>query len=200
MELKTFAQKRPILKTLALIALTSVGLAAPAASAAPADKPVVELHTSVGDLRVELDAERAPATVANFLQYVDSGFYDGLQFHRVIAGFVAQGGGYAADGSERPTRATVKNESVGGLGNARGTIAMARKPDPDSASAQFYFNLKDNDSLNAKGDTPGYTVFGHIVQGEDVLDRIGATPTANKGGAFAQAPREPILIIKAKRI
>jgi len=200
MELKTFVQKKLLLKNLALIVLTSFGLAAPATSAAPAVKPVVELHTSAGDIRVELDAERAPATVANFLQYVDSGFYDGLQFHRVVAGFVVQGGGYTADGSERPTRATVKNESVGGLGNARGTIAMARKPDPDSASAQFYFNLKDNDTLNAKGDQPGYTVFGHIVQGEDVLDRIGAAPTANKGGALAQAPREPILIIKAKRI
>ncbi|MGB5147461.1 MAG: peptidylprolyl isomerase [Porticoccaceae bacterium] len=200
MELKTFVQKKPLLKNLALILLTSLGLTVTAASAAPAVKPLVELHTSVGDIRIELDAERAPATVANFLQYVDSGFYDGLQFHRVVAGFVAQGGGYTADGSERPTRATVKNESVGGLGNARGTIAMARKPDPDSAAAQFYFNLKDNDALNAKGDQPGYTVFGHIVQGEDVLDRIGAAPTVNNGGAFVQQPREPILIIKAKRI
>ena len=200
MELKTFLHKNLSLKSLALIALIGLGSAVSTANAAPAANPVVELHTSAGDIRVELDAARAPATVANFLQYVDSGFYDGLQFHRVVAGFVAQGGGYAADGSERPTRATVKNESVGGLGNARGTIAMARKPDPDSASAQFYFNLKDNASLDAKGDQPGYTVFGHIVQGEDVLDRIGAAPTANKGGAFAQAPREPILIIKAKRI
>ena len=200
MELKAFVQKKLLLKTLALILLTGLGLTVTAASAAPAVKPLVELHTSVGDIRVELDAERAPATVANFLQYVDSGFYDGLQFHRVVAGFVVQGGGYTADGSERPTRTTVKNESVGGLGNARGTIAMARKPDPDSAAAQFYFNLKDNDALNAKGDQPGYTVFGHIVQGEDVLDRIGAAPTVNNGGAFVQQPREPILIIKAKRI
>jgi peptidyl-prolyl cis-trans isomerase A (cyclophilin A) len=200
MELKTFLHKNLSLQSLALIALTSFGLAAPAASAAPAVNPVIELHTSAGDIRVELDTTRAPATVANFLEYVDSGFYDGLQFHRVIAGFVAQGGGYTAEGSERPTRAPVKNESVGGLGNARGTIAMARKPDPDSASAQFYFNLKDNDSLDAKGDEPGYTVFGHVIQGEDVLDRIGTTPTVNNGGAFAQQPREPILIIKAKRI
>jgi cyclophilin family peptidyl-prolyl cis-trans isomerase len=137
---------------------------------------------------------------------VGAGYQDGpdrleVRAERFFSGSWAAGvSAYTADGSERPTRATVKNESVGGLGNARGTIAMARKPDPDSAAAQFYFNLKDNDALNAKGDQPGYTVFGRIVQGEDVLDRIGAAPTVNNGGAFVQQPREPILIIKAKRI
>lgn len=190
----------PWVARLALLAVTGLALAASAAETASAAKPVVELHTSAGDLRVELDAQRAPATVANFLQYVDSGFYNGLQFHRVVAGFVAQGGGYAADGSERPTRPSVKNESVGGLGNLRGTIAMARKPDPDSASAQFYFNLKDNAALDAKGDQPGYTVFGRVIKGEDVLDRIGSAPTTNNGGPFGQQPRDPILIITAKRI
>lgn len=200
MALKIRRNALALLGQVSLLAVLGLALTAAAADRAPAAKPVVELHTSAGDLRVELDPERAPATVANFLQYVDSGFYDGLQFHRVVAGFVAQGGGYTADGSERPTRPPVKNESVGGLSNLRGTIAMARKPDPDSAAAQFYFNLKDNVSLDAKDSQPGYTVFGRIIKGEDVLERIGGAPTANNGGPFAQQPREPILIITAKRI
>ena len=192
------------LKSLPLIALAALCLALPGlalpAAAQTDTAPLVELRTSAGGVRIELAPAKAPQTVANFLGLVDSGFYQGLQFHRVVAGFVAQGGGFDAQRNPREPGTTVVNESVGGLGNQRGTIAMARRQDPDSAGSQFYFNLTDNAFLDAKGQQPGYTVFGRVVEGMDVVDRIGAAEITNAGGAFAQVPREPILILQARRV
>ncbi len=181
-----------------LPALAALCLALPAAAQNAA--PLVELRTSAGAIRIELAPDRAPKTVANFLRLVDSGFYQGLQFHRVVPGFVAQGGGFDAERNPREPGVTVANESVGGLGNQRGTIAMARRQDPDSAGAQFYFNLADNAFLDAKGEQPGYTVFGRVVAGMEVVDRIGAAATTDAGGAFTNVPREPIVILHAQRI
>lgn len=187
------------LKSLPLLALAALCLALPAAAQTNA-APLVELRTSAGAIRIELAPDRAPQTVANFLRLVDSGFYQGLQFHRVVPGFVAQGGGFDAQRNPREPGTTVVNESVGGLANQRGTIAMARRQDPDSAGAQFYFNLADNASLDAKGQQPGYTVFGRVVAGMEVVDRIGAAATTNAGGAFTNVPRELILILEATRV
>lgn len=187
------------LKSLPLIALAALCLALPAAAQTDA-APVVELRTSAGAIRIELVPDRAPQTVANFLRLVDSGFYRGLQFHRVVPGFVAQGGGFDAQRNPREPGTTVVNESVGGLGNQRGTIAMARRQDPDSAGAQFYFNLADNAFLDAKGQQPGYTVFGRVVAGMEVVDHIGAAATTDAGGAFTNVPRQPILILEATRV
>lgn len=191
------------LKLGTLLALAGLWLTAPTALAADtpgAGNPEVLLRTSAGEVRIALEPERAPKTVANFLHQVDSGFYAGLQFHRVVAGFVVQGGGFDAARNPRESGTTVVNESIGGLGNTRGTIAMARREDPDSASAQFYFNLVDNGSLDAQGDRPGYTVFGRVVTGMEVLDQIAAVEVINAGGAFAQVPREPVLILEARRV
>lgn len=190
------------LKSWSLSALAVLFLALPAAGQATpgGTAPQVELRSSAGLIRIELAPDQAPQTVANFLRLVDSGFYKGLQFHRVVAGFVAQGGGFDAERKPREPGTTVVNESVGGLANRRGTIAMARRQEPDSAGAQFYFNLADNAFLDAKGEQPGYTVFGRVVAGQDVIDRIGAAPTSNDGGAFTNVPREPVLILDAQRV
>jgi len=187
------------LKSLPLLALAALCLALPAAAQTNA-APLVELRTSAGAIRIELAPDRAPQTVANFLRLVDSGFYQGLQFHRVVPGFVAQGGGFDAQRNPREPGTTVVNESVGGLANQRGTIAMARRQDPDSAGAQFYFNLADNAFLDAKGQQPGYTVFGRVVAGMEVVDRIGGAATIDAGGPFTNVPREPILILDATRV
>ncbi len=187
------------LKSLPLLVLATLCLALPVRAQAES-APVVELRTSAGAVRIELAPDKAPKTVANFLRLVDSGFYQGLQFHRVVPGFVAQGGGFDAQRSPREPGTTVVNESVNGLANQRGTIAMARRQEPDSAGAQFYFNLADNAFLDAKGGQPGYTVFGRVVAGLDVVERIGAAPTSNDGGAFTNVPREPILILEAARV
>lgn len=187
------------LKSLSLLAITALCLALPAVAQTNA-APMVELRTSAGAIRIELAPDQAPKTVANFLRLVDSGFYRGLQFHRVVAGFVAQGGGFDGERNPREPGTTVVNESVGGLANQRGTIAMARRQDPDSAGAQFYFNLADNAFLDASGEQPGYTVFGRVIKGLEVMDRIGAAEITNAGGAFTHAPREPILILDATRV
>jgi len=141
--------------------------------------PVVIIDTSLGKITVELFAAKAPVTVKNFLQYVDDKHYDGTIFHRVIADFMIQGGGHDSDMREKPTRAPIKNEAHNGLSNKRGTIAMARTPLPDSASAQFYINVKDNpglDRANAE-DKVGYTVFGQVLDGMDVADKIRLVET-----------------------
>lgn len=185
-----------------LTLLAGLWLAMPSALAAEAPtagQPEVVMRTSAGDIRIALDPERAPKTVANFLHYVDSGFYEGLQFHRVVQGFVIQGGGFDADRAPRQPGPPVANESVGGLANARGTIAMARRQDPDSASAQFYINLADNAFLDARDDQPGYTVFGRVVSGMEVVQRIAATEVTNAGGPFTHVPREPVLILEVRR-
>jgi peptidyl-prolyl cis-trans isomerase A (cyclophilin A) len=158
----------------------------------------VKLVTSSGDIVVELDREKAPKSVDNFLQYVRAGHYDGTVFHRVIDGFMIQGGGMTADMREKPVRAPIPLEAKNGLVNARGTLAMARTMDPNSATAQFFINLVDNPFLDAANsrDGNGYAVFGKVVAGMDVVDRIKDSPTASRGG-HEKVPVTPIVIRKA---
>ena len=158
----------------------------------------VKLATSMGDIVVQLDAAKAPKTVANFLQYVKDGQYTDTVFHRVIGNFMIQGGGMTADMTEKPTRAPIPLESGNGLTNQRGTIAMARTSVPDSATAQFFINVADNTPLDASGPpgTNGYAVFGKVVSGMDVVDKIRAVKTTRKG-PHADVPVEPIIIKKA---
>ena len=158
----------------------------------------VKLATSAGDIVIELDAAKAPKTVENFVQYVKSGHYDGTVFHRVIDNYMIQGGGMTADMKEKPTRAPIPLESRNGLPNARGTIAMARTMDPNSATAQFFINVKDNDNLNAaqSRDGNGYAVFGKVVAGMDVVDKIRTVPTGDKAG-HQNVPLAPVTIRQA---
>lgn len=162
----------------------------------------VIIQTNHGSFTIALDGARAPNTVANFLRYVDGGHYDGTIFHRVIAGFMAQGGGYDQSYSKKPTQAPVGNEADNGLKNLRGTVAMARTGDPHSATAQFFVNLVDNAFLDHKGKTDrdwGYTVFGKVIDGMDVVDRIAKVRTG-AGGPFAKdAPQEMVSIVAARR-
>jgi cyclophilin family peptidyl-prolyl cis-trans isomerase len=174
-------------------------LAALPAAAARAQAPQVTLETNQGVIVLELDPAKAPATVANFLEYVKSGFYDGTAFHRVIDGFMIQGGGFTADLAKKDTRAPIQNESENGLSNARGTIAMARTNDPHSATAQFFINTVDNGAGLDHGKTAqlwGYAVFGKVTQGMDVVDKIGKVQTASKSG-MQNVPVTPVLIVKA---
>ena len=162
--------------------------------------PRVQLETSLGAIVIELDPAKAPKSVENFLNLVRAGFYDGTIFHRVIPGFMAQGGGFTADFKQKPTGAQVQNESVGGLANLRGTVAMARTSDPHSATAQFFINVADNHFLNAGSRHPGgygYTVFGRVIQGMEVADRMIAQPTGQAGPFDQDAPKTPILLTKA---
>jgi cyclophilin family peptidyl-prolyl cis-trans isomerase len=154
----------------------------------------VRLQTSMGDIVVELDPAKAPKSVANFLQYVKAGHYDGTIFHRVIDNFMIQGGGMTADRKEKETRAPIPLESRNGLMNTRGTIAMARTSDPNSATAQFFINVKDNDFLNQAQarDGNGYAVFGKVISGMDVVDKIRAVPTGP-----GDVPLQPVVIKKA---
>ena len=164
----------------------------------PALAQKVRLATSQGDIVVELDAAKAPKSVDNFLQYVKAGHYDGTIFHRVIDNFMIQGGGMKADMSEKATRAPIPLESRNGLTNVRGTLAMARTMDPNSATAQFFINLKDNaflDQANSR-DGNGYAVFGKVVAGMDVIDKIRSVPVADKGG-HQNVPATPVTIKKA---
>ena len=165
------------LTALALAALLATGAAQ--AQDAPAQ---VKLATTAGDIVLQLDAAKAPKTVANFLQYVQDGHYDGTIFHRVIDGFMIQGGGFTPDMAQKPTRAPIPLEAANGLKNNRYTIAMARTQDPNSATAQFFINVADNTMLNAPNpDGHGYTVFGKVVQGQAVVDKIRAVATGNRG-------------------
>ena len=164
----------------------------------PAWAQKVRLATSAGDIVIELNAEKAPKTVANFLQYTRSGHYDGTVFHRVIDDFMIQGGGHKADLSELPTRPSVPSESRNGLQNLRGSIAMARTANPDSATAQFFINLKHNAMLDqpTSRDGSGYTVFGMVVDGMDVVDKIRVVPTRAQG-PHQNVPVMPVTIRKA---
>jgi len=177
-------------------ALAVIALALGAHGAAHAQK--VKLVTSAGDIVLELDAAKAPKTVANFVDYVKAGHYNGTVFHRVIPDFMIQGGGMTADMKEKPTRAPIPLESRNGLDNVRGSVAMARTMDPNSATAQFFINLKDNIFLNAaqSRDGNGYAVFGKVVSGMDVVDRIRAVPTGSKG-PHQNVPIEPVTIQQA---
>jgi peptidyl-prolyl cis-trans isomerase B (cyclophilin B) len=157
---------------------------------------MVKLNTNYGTIVLELDADKAPKTVANFLQYAKDGFYDGTIFHRVINGFMIQGGGMQPGMVEKQTRDSIQNEADNGLTNARGTIAMARTPDPHSASAQFFINVADNDFLNFRTPTQdgwGYCVFGKVVEGMDVADKIKGVQTGNKG-YHQDVPVEDVVI------
>lgn len=173
-------------------------LGAPAARAAPAAAPRVQFVTSLGTIVVQLDPQRAPATVANFLQYVKKGFYAGTVFHRVIPGFMVQGGGFTPSLQQKPTEPPIPLESRNGLRNLRGTIAMARTSDPNSATSQFFINLVDNSSLDyPQPDGYGYAVFGQVVSGMDVIDRIASVPTHDVG-PMQNVPVKPVIIESAK--
>lgn len=161
--------------------------------------PRVQLDTSEGRILLELDGRRAPLTVANFLELVDSGYFDGTVFHRVIPDFMIQAGGYTADLKSKEPEGSIPNESGNGLENLRGTVAMARTEDPHSAKAQFFINVADNTSLDPRPDRWGYAVFGYVVEGMDVVDRIVSMPTG-PGGQFARdVPNVPVVIEKASR-
>ena len=168
-----------------------------ASAVAAQTAPRVKLATSAGDIVVELAPDKAPKTVANFLQYVNDKHYNGTVFHRVIDGFMVQGGGYTADMKEKPTRAPVPLEASNGLKNGTYTIAMARTNDPNSATSQFFINVKNNAMLDAPSpDGHGYTVFGKVVSGKEVVDKIRAVQTGNKG-RMQNVPLEPIVIQSA---
>ena len=163
---------------------------------------MIRLHTSLGAITLELDAERAPKTVENFLRYVKEGFYDGTIFHRVIDGFMIQGGGFTEDMQQKDTHAPVENEAVNGLKNAAYTIAMARTPNPHSATAQFFINVADNGFLNHTAPTPqgfGYCVFGRVVEGQDVVDKIRKVKTGNRSG-HQDVPVDAVVIERAEEI
>ena len=183
------------MKKLVLLAV----LAASLSTTAWAQK--VRLATSMGDIVLQLDAEKAPKTVANFVQYVKAGHYNGTIFHRVIDGFMVQGGGMQADLQEKPTRAPIPLESKNGLSNVRGSLAMARTQVPDSATAQFFINLGDNLRLDAANapDGNGYAVFGKVIEGMDVVDRIKAVPVGNQAG-HQNVPQKAIQIKQATLI
>jgi peptidyl-prolyl cis-trans isomerase B (cyclophilin B) len=165
------------------------------------DTTMVIINTSLGEIHVKLAADKAPLTVANFLAYVDDGFYNGTIFHRVIDGFMIQGGGFEPNMRQKPTRAPVKNEAANGLHNKRGTIAMARTPVVDSATAQFFINVKDNGFLDFRSPDPqgfGYCVFGEVVAGMDVVDKIKAVRTGTKAG-MTDVPLDTVQILSVTR-
>ncbi len=183
--------------SLALVMLLMIPAAASAAGTAT--KPRIKLETSKGTIVLELDGEKAPKSVANFVQYVKAGHYNGTVFHRVIPDFMIQGGGFDAAMEQKKTQAPVMNEADNGLKNARGTVAMARTNDPHSATSQFFVNLKDNGFLNHTGKNVqgwGYTVFGKVVEGMDVVDAIAGVKTGNRG-PHQNVPSEPVTIVKA---
>jgi cyclophilin family peptidyl-prolyl cis-trans isomerase len=158
------------------------------------DMKIVLIKTSLGDIKLELNKEKAPKTVDNFMSYVNEGHYNGTIFHRVMGGFMIQGGGFDKNMNQKPAPRTVENEASNGLKNDTGTIAMARTSNPHSASAQFFINVKNNDFLNAPGqDGWGYCVFGKVIEGMDVVKKIEAVPTGNHG-SFQNVPTTPVVI------
>jgi len=167
------------------------------------ENPQVIIQTSLGNITVELYQDKAPKTVANFLQYVDDGFYTNTLFHRVIDGFMIQGGGFTPQFERKPTRAPIMNEADNGLKNVRGTIAMARTFDPQSATAQFYINVVDNPNLDFKDKTPrgwGYTVFGKVIKGMEIVDAIKSQPTGPGGPFQRDVPKTPVIILGISRV
>jgi peptidyl-prolyl cis-trans isomerase A (cyclophilin A) len=185
-----------------LLSLGSALIGVVNGAAGPASKnPVVVLQTSVGDIKVELFPDKAPITVKNFLDYARIGFYNNTIFHRVVRGFVIQGGGVTPALKEKATRAPIKNEAANGLLNERGTISMAREEEPDTASAQFFINLVDNARLNhhgSSGRAMGYAVFGKVIEGMDVVDKIGTSPTKAVNKEYANVPMTPIILKSVK--
>jgi peptidyl-prolyl cis-trans isomerase A (cyclophilin A) len=162
------------------------------------DTTKVVFSTSLGNITILLFEREAPITVKNFLAYVDSGFYNGTIFHRVIPGFVVQGGGFDKKMVRRPTYPPIKNESDNGMKNERGTLSMARTTDPNSATSQFFINLVDNASLDNSSRGPGYAVFGKVIEGIDVVDKIAKVETETRGG-YQDIPKQPVYLISAKR-
>lgn len=163
-------------------------------------KPMIKLHTNHGTITLQLDTEKAPNTVKNFLEYVNSGFYSNTIFHRVIDGFMIQGGGFEPGMKQKPVNAPIQNEAANGLKNDNYTVAMARTNDPHSATAQFFINIKNNGFLNYTAPNPqgyGYCVFGKVVEGMDVVDAIRKVKTGNKSG-FQDVPQEDVIITKAE--
>lgn len=195
-----FACLRPVADRLAIVVVATVLAFAAGAQEIgpnpppPADAPRVRIETTLGTFVIALYADKAPVSTANFLEYVRSGHYRDTIFHRVVAGFVVQGGGYTISGRERRIRPEIVNESRNGLLNRRGTVALARFANPDSAAAQFFVNLVDNAALDPPPDGFGYAVFGAVVEGMDVLDRIGQVPTGASGVFDAEAPLELVVI------
>lgn len=178
--------------------------AQPAAAKTPTSSnvPLVEITTSMGKIRVELDEAKAPITVKNFLRYVDEGFYDGTIFHRVINGFMIQGGGFTESMQQKSTHEPIKNEATNGLKNVLGTLAMARTSVVDSATAQFFINVADNAFLDNRGtdaQSYGYAVFGKVTQGLDVVDKIKAVPVSNRG-PIENVPTQAVVILSVKRV
>ncbi len=160
---------------------------------------MIRIETTMGDFTIELYEKEAPVTVANFLQYIDDGFFDGTVFHRIVPGFVIQGGGFTEDMTKKSTRATIKNEAANGLKNLRGTLSMARTNDADSASSQFFVNLQDNDFLDRSRGNFGYAVFAKVGEGMEVIDRIAAVETGRRRG-HEDVPLEPVIMKSVRRI
>lgn len=167
--------------------------------ATDATAPVVIFQTTLGDLKIELLPKEAPASVANFLNYVDSGFYNGVIFHRVVPNFVVQGGGYDQEYQKKATNAPIPNESDNGLRNLRGTLSMARTMNPNSATSQFFINLRDNIQLDYQPNRPGYAVFGRLISGLEVIDAMAQQEQGKFSGVFENAPNTPIVIQRAYR-
>lgn len=192
------SRRNALLGAAALLAgLVGFGTAATAAPATLNPQPSVALKTSLGTITVQLDPQKAPKTVANFLEYVRAGQYNGTVFHRVIPGFMVQGGGYDARYQEKPTRGPIPLEARGGLSNATGTIAMARTSDPDSATSQFFINTANNTNLDYPSpDGNGYAVFGKVTSGMDVVRKIEGVATGNRG-SMANVPTQPVTIESA---
>ena len=187
-----------VLAPVALLAAVLLAGAARADTSHAKGNPVVVLETTHGNIEITLEAEKAPISTENFLAYVDSGHYDGTVFHRVIPNFMIQGGGYDAGLSQKRTRAPIKNEADNGLKNVRGTVAMARTAEVDSATSQFFINVVDNPFLDHGVRDFGYAVFGRVTAGMDVVDKIAALPTGVRGG-MRDVPLEPVKINKARR-
>ena len=191
---------KSIAPTLAALVITFAGLTGttPAQTVSEAKPVKIVMETSKGTIEIELDAAKAPISAANFVKYVKQGFYDGLIFHRVIPGFMVQGGGFTPDMQQKEPADKIQNEAKNGLKNVKGTLAMARTPDPHSASSQFFINLKDNSFLDYPGqDGWGYCVFGKVTKGMDVVDAMATVETGRKG-PHGDVPVEPILIKSAK--
>jgi cyclophilin family peptidyl-prolyl cis-trans isomerase len=186
------------MKRLALFTLAASLVALLPAAGQQTKNPVVVMVTSMGTVTIELYADKAPITVKNFLRYVDEKHYDGTIFHRVIPDFMVQGGGFEPGMKEKPTHEPIKNEAGNGLSNERGTIAMARTNDPDSATAQFYINVVNNPGLDRAGGKVGYAVFGKVIDGLDVVDKIRRVETTKRMG-HANVPAEDVIIRSVRR-
>ena len=195
------------LLALALVLAQAAPLAPPAAEAPPKPVPagpvvaldVAQGRTALGTITIALNPEKAPISVRNFLAYLRAGHYDGTIFHRVIPGFMVQGGGFTIELEEKPTRPPIRNEAKNGLRNSRGTVAMARTGDPDSATSQFYVNVRDNHRLDFGIGGAGYAVFGEVVEGMDVVDKIAMVPTTTRG-PHQNVPQVHVVIRKAREV